>query len=122
MKKNLTFKEVEEIIFSHPIIQLNLNKYKSFFDSYHMAKMNPSLKRLAIRSVFGFMEAVTSNEEKLISSILGYEISINKMSIDNIKNISGTIDDIELNLEDCYNFTEMCVYRKDKEVKILCWR
>lgn len=122
MKKNLTFKEVEEIIFSHPIIQLNLNKYKSFFDSYHMAKMSPSLKRLAIRSVFGFMEAITPSEEKLISNILGYEISINKMSIDNIKSITGTIDDIEFKLEDSYNYSEMCIYRKGKEVKILCWR
>jgi DNA ligase-1 len=32
MEKILNFKDVEEIIFSHPIIQENLSKYKSFFD------------------------------------------------------------------------------------------
>jgi hypothetical protein len=122
MEKILNFKDVEEIIFSHPIIQENLSKYKSFFDSYKFAKINPSFKMMAIRSVFGFMESITENEIKLISDILGYKISINKMNIDSIKNINCNINEIPNYLGDAYNYSEICVYRNKNEVKILCWR
>jgi hypothetical protein len=122
MGKIFYFKDVEEIIFSHPIIQKTLPKYKSFFDSYKFSKINPVLKNLAIRSVFGFINSINEEEIKIISDILGYEISINKVNVDNIKNISCNINEIEFNLEDAYNYSEICIYRKQDEVKILCWR
>ena len=104
MEKIFYFKDVEEIIFPNKIIHQRLPKYKSFFDSYMFSKINPSLKNLAIRSVFGFINSVEDEELKIISDILGYKISINKINVDNIKNIICNINEIEFHLEDAYNY------------------
>lgn len=122
MEKIFTFKDVEEKIFSNPNIKEFLPRHKSFFDTYYFAKMHPSLKDVATRSVFSLMEHLDDQDLKTISDILGYKVSISKMNIDTIKNINCNIYEIANHLGDTYNYSEICVYRKKDEVKILCWR
>jgi len=122
MEKIFTFKDVEEKIFSNHKIKEALPKHKSFFDTYYFARMHNSLRNVAIRSVFNLMEYLNEEDLKIISYILGYKVSINKMSIDTLKNINCKIYEIANNLDQGYNYSEICIYRKNDEVKILCWR
>jgi hypothetical protein len=122
MEKIFTFKDVEEKIFSNSKIRKDLPRHHSFFDSYAFARMHPSIKKIAIRSIFSFMDLVNEDEIKIISDILGYKIKISKLNVDTIKNINCNINKIVYNLDDAYNYSEICIYRKNNEVKILCWR
>ena len=122
MEKIISYKDIEDTIFSNPIIHKDLPQYKNLFDSYALSRMSPSLRNLGQRSILLFMNSVTIEECKIISKILGYQIKIKKMEFDLIKDIVGDTNNIEFGLNQIDDYNELVVYRKKDEVKVLCWK
>lgn len=122
MAKNLSIKDLENLVFTNKIIQSKLPKYKFLFDSYFMSLINPSFKNLGIRSLIEFSNLVTPADVKIISDELGFEVDVSTVYNSKVNYLEGDINSIELMLDIDQVYSDMTIYRNKNKVKVLQWR
>jgi hypothetical protein len=113
------FHNAAELLFQNQLVRNSLPNYKHLFDSWELAQKIPHMRSLGVRSVIDFLNLIKPEEIEKISEIFKHPIDIMKMDISANKNITGNIEDFELQLPLNINVADMCVYRKGDQVSVL---
>jgi len=113
------FHNAAELLFQNQLIKNSMPRFKHLFDSWELAQKIPQMRSLGIRSVIDFLNSINANEIEEISKIFKSPIEIMKIEINSYKNISGYVDDFELQLPLNINVNDLCVYRNKDKVSVL---
>lgn len=113
------FHNAAELLFQNQLIRNSMPKFKHLFDSWELAQKIPQMRSLGVRSVIDFLNSISPNEIEEISKIFKSPIEIMKIEINNYKNISGYVDDFELQLPININVSDMCIHRNKDKVSVL---
>jgi len=113
------FHNAAELLFQNQLIKNSMPRFKHLFDSWELAQKIPQMRSLGIRSVIDFLNSINANEIEEISKIFKSPIEIMKIEINSYKNISGYVDDFELQLPLNINVSDLCVYRNKDKVSVL---
>lgn len=113
------FHNAAEILFQNQLVKSSLIRHKHLFDSWELSQKIPQMRSLGIRSIVDFLNNVTNEEIEKISEIFKSPVEIMKIELNSYKNISGEINDFELQLPLNINVADFCVYRKNNKVSVL---
>jgi hypothetical protein len=113
------FHNAAELLFQNQLIKNALPKHKHFFDSWELAQKIPQMRSLGIRSIVDFLNHLTEKEIETISEIFKSPIEIMKIELSSFKNISGNIEDFEMQLPLNINVSDFCVHRSKDKVSVL---
>lgn len=113
------FHNVAELIFQNSLVKSSLSKYKHLFDSWELAQKIPQMRSLGIRSILDFINSITNEDIEIISNIFKFPVEIMKMEINPYKNVTGNIENFELQLPLNINVNDMCLYRKGDKISVL---
>jgi len=113
------FHNVAELIFQNNLVKNSLPKYKHLFDSWELAQKIPQMRSLGIRSVLDFINTITEKDIEIISEIFKFPIEIMKIELNPYKNVTGNIQDFELQLPLNSNIQDMCLHRKGDKISVL---
>lgn len=113
------FHNAAELLFQNQLIKNSMPRFKHLFDSWELAQKIPQMRSLGIRSVIDFLNSINANEIEEISKIFKSPIEIMKIEINSYKNISGYVNDFELQLPLNINVSDLCVYRNKDKVSVL---
>lgn len=113
------FHNAAELIFQNQLIKNALPKHKHFFDSWELAQKIPQMRSLGIRSIVDFLNHLTEKEIETISEIFKSPIEIMKIELSSFKNVSGNIEDFEMQLPLNINVSDFCIHRSRDKVSVL---
>jgi len=77
------------------------------------------MRSLGIRSVLDFINTITEKDIETISEIFKFPIEIMKIELNPYKNVTGNIQDFELQLPLNSNIQDMCLHRKGDKISVL---
>jgi len=119
----LNLDNVEELIFQNKEARKLLPEFRQLFDQWKLARMIPSMKNLGRRSVLDFLNSVETSHEKILASIFGDEVSVDRMVYHIVNNQVFSLGSAEGNLNEGSEWFPNFSLDRDGERLYLCfWR
>lgn len=118
----LNLNNVEEIVFKDKNLRLKLFEYKYLFDSYDLAMFSPSLKSLGMRCLNEFIKKCNNKNLQTLKEHLNDDVEIVRLNLDPVLMFESNIDDLELILSNDYNCSDICIYRKENQIRGMLWK
>jgi hypothetical protein len=119
----LNLDNVEELIFQNREARKLLPEFRQLFDQWKLARMIPSMKNLGRRSVLDFLNSVESSHEKILGSLFGDEVQVDRMAYNIVNNQVFLLDSAEKTLNEGSEwFTNFSLDRDGERLYVCFWR
>jgi len=119
---NLNLSNVEKLVFYDPRIQRLIPHHQKFFNQWKLAQMTSALRPLGKRAVLDFLNALTSDDIKILETHFKGEITLTKVNYSLVSNHICLLDDAEGVLSEVEGFVDFAVYRDRDHLYISHWR
>jgi len=119
----LNLGNVEELVFQNKAARKLLPEFRHLFDQWKLARMIPSMKNLGRRSVLDFLNSVETSHEKILASLFGDEVTIDRMCYNIVSNQVFSLDSAEGNLNEGSEwFPNFSLDRDGERLYLSFWR
>lgn len=118
----LNLNNVEEIIFKDKKLRIKLQEYKYLFDSYDLAMFSPSLKSLGMRCLNEFIKKCNKKDLEILKEYFNDDVEIVRLNLDPVLIFESEVDNLELILSSDYNCSDICIYRKENQIRGMLWK
>ena len=119
---NINFNNVEELIFYNKKVQSLLPEFRNYFAQWELGKITPALRSLGKRSMLDFLNALEPKHLQILSDHFGYEVALQKMEYNSIKNLCCGLDEVEDSICGIEGFVDLAIHRNNDQIYICFWR
>jgi hypothetical protein len=119
---NLNLSNVERLVFYDQRAQRLIPHHQSFFNQWKLAQMTPALRPLGKRAVLDFLNALTSDDIKILEIHFDGEITLTRVNYSLVSNQICLLDEAEGILSQAEGFVDFAVYRDNDCLYISHWR
>lgn len=118
----LNLMNVEKIIFENKNILSKIPELQPYVEQWKLAKQHSFLRSFGKQAVIDFLGSLNENHLKIISDYFQTTVTIDKLNNRIVKNDQIFLEDLQIELENFEEFSNIAISRDSGQCYISGWR
>lgn len=92
------------------------------YDTWMMSVRVPFLKNMGNKALYDFVMTIKDEDIKKLSDYFNKEIKVIRGDLEKVNYFNTNINSFEFDIKEDFNFTDICIYRRGENLKVLLWK
>lgn len=113
---------IEKIIFKNTKLLKLIPELNPYVEQWKLAQQHSFLKNIGKQAVIDFLNSLNENHIKIMSDYFKNSVTIDKMNNRLVKNDYFFLEDVQEELKNFEEFSNIAIHRDEDQCYISCWR